>query len=120
MPELAWKRDGYGRENFALYLGGIYVGGLMDGPPSYHPGEVRAWVMHDDEGREVGWYPNHDTARAALVAEVGKLLAEGDEPTLPCEVIVGAVRFNTGVKISTVLNAIQRHRLRQASGPLKQ
>jgi hypothetical protein len=65
---LLWRKDGYGHEDHALYLGGLYVGEIMQ---LHHNKKWRAWFMNDDEGNEVCRF---DTAFEARIAVESALL----------------------------------------------
>lgn len=71
MPEPTWRKDVYGKERAALYIGGLYVGSIMQWKSVLHSddkhnGMWRGWFMNDDEGDQVGWFPTADEARAAV------------------------------------------------------
>lgn len=98
--KLEWKKDEFGRERHALYLGRIYVGSIsrMVSPgwrewehiknPKPSPGGPerqaqhrkwledhdakpwRVWFMSCEDGDEYGWYATDDEARQTLEARV--------------------------------------------------
>ncbi len=65
--EIEWRKDGWGREASALYLGALYVGEIMQCThPDHHLGEWRGWFMQDDSGDETGWFDTAELARASV------------------------------------------------------
>lgn len=65
--EVEWRKDGYGKEHHALYLGDLYVGHIMHNThPDHHPGEWRGWFMSDDDGNETGWFQSAEEARSSV------------------------------------------------------
>lgn len=65
--EIEWRKDGFGKEAHALYLGGLCVGTIMNSThPDYHCGEWRGWFMSDDSGDETGWFATAEDARASV------------------------------------------------------
>lgn len=63
---LEWRKDCWGNERQALYLGGICIGCVI------HKGHKlgnkwRAWLMTDDEGSEVAECHTADDARRAVM-----------------------------------------------------
>jgi|SRR6185437_2111763 len=61
---IEWRKDCWGVERQALYLGGLYVGHIMT-PPKGRP-KWRGWFMNDDEGNETGWFDTSDEARVSV------------------------------------------------------
>lgn len=66
MPLPEWRADCWGHERCSYYLGALYVGSIMPGSGTYHPGEWRGWFMSDDEGGETGWFATADEARKSV------------------------------------------------------
>jgi hypothetical protein len=64
--EIEWRKDCYGREASALYLGGLYVGSIIPGMTKHHPGKWRGWFMSDDDGNETGWFDSPNKARDSV------------------------------------------------------
>jgi hypothetical protein len=60
---ILWRRDSFGREDHALYLGGLYVGEILQ---LHHNKKWRAWFAKDDEGDEVGQFDTPFEARLAV------------------------------------------------------
>jgi hypothetical protein len=92
MAALQWKEDCFGKPDHALYFGGLYVGNiarvvpaydwrssLKDGEPlwmhheHYEATPWRGWIMTDDEGDAIGFFPSSDAARAAVEAKFKEL-----------------------------------------------
>jgi hypothetical protein len=69
---LLWRKDGYGREDHALYLGGLFVGEIMQ----LDSKKWRAWFMNDDEGHQVGLFDNPLEARVAVESALLKALPD--------------------------------------------
>lgn len=75
---LFWRNDAFGHKNAALFIGGLHVGSIMHCPMVHdledrNPDLVwRAWVMTDDDGKQVGWYRTEQEAKDALVDEAIK------------------------------------------------
>jgi hypothetical protein len=70
--QLYWRRDAFGHNDRALFVGRLHVGSIMYAKP--HPRENRspnkvwrAWLMTDDDGSIVGWYATEQEAKVALV-----------------------------------------------------
>jgi hypothetical protein len=65
---LYWRDDAWGNSDRALFVGGLYVGSVMHTPTN--PNRVgqtwRAWLMTDDDGVSVGWFPMEQEAKDAL------------------------------------------------------
>ena len=84
MHDPKWCNNAFGKERTALYIGNLYVGGIMRVVPEDWRGARvknpnmmefyvkresapwRAWFMSDDEGDEIGYYATDDEARTAL------------------------------------------------------
>jgi hypothetical protein len=73
---LTWRKDAWGEEGRALYLNGLCVGFVQR-----HKTKLvlayRAWIMSDDDGQSIGWFPTEDMAKAELVEAVKKELTGG-------------------------------------------
>jgi hypothetical protein len=63
-----WRENEFGDPDQALYMGRLYVGGIMF---LRHAGEWRAWFMDDPEGNEAGRF---DSAAEARFCVEGRLL----------------------------------------------
>ena len=74
LPKVEWRKDAFGHEDCALYLGDLYVGCIMHGAP--HRKAWRAWFMSGDDGAEVGWYPTDALARRAVEDRLSAALAQ--------------------------------------------
>lgn len=70
--EIEWRKDGFGKDACALYLGGLCVGHIMG--VSTHPphlaGQWRGWFMDDDDGHATGWFPTAEQARTSVEAKL--------------------------------------------------
>lgn len=77
LPPIEWRADCFGKSFHALFLGGLYVGSIMQATHSItqHPGEWRGWFMDDDDGNETGWFVTADEARASVEAKLRAALA---------------------------------------------
>lgn len=76
--ELKWRRNAFGDEDHALYLGGIYVGSII--PTKASGGPYRAWLATDEDGERIGddKWPTVEAAREALFEAARAALAKGD------------------------------------------
>ncbi len=63
--KIEWRKDGYGKENQALFIGQICVGHIME-IDRHSKSWWRAWLMTDDESDEVGRFDTADEARICL------------------------------------------------------
>ncbi len=74
--QLFWRTDVFGYKDRALFVGGLHVGGIMQWSGQDNPmaGQWRAWIMTDEDGRQVGWYRIEKEAKDALIDEVIKHL----------------------------------------------
>ncbi|OGT54425.1 MAG: hypothetical protein A3E01_02945 [Gammaproteobacteria bacterium RIFCSPHIGHO2_12_FULL_63_22] len=59
-----WRKDCYGNERAALYLGKLFAGSIMQ----FNNSNRRGWFMFDDEGSSTGWYATDDEARKSVEA----------------------------------------------------
>jgi len=66
--EVEWRKDGFGNEASALYLGELYVGHIMGTGPwaKTKPNQWRGWFNSDDDGAETGWFATQEEARASV------------------------------------------------------
>lgn len=66
--EIEWRKDGFGKEAHALFLGDLYVGHINGQSQfaSYKPNQWRGWFMSDDDGNETGWFPTAEEARGSV------------------------------------------------------
>lgn len=64
--EIEWRKDCWGKDARALYLGGLCVGSIMPGSQIYKDGQWLGWFSNDDEGNETGWFPTAEEARASV------------------------------------------------------
>lgn len=80
---LAWRNDEFGNTDRALYMGGIYVGGLTREKLKFAIGgtnpeprdkQWRTWMMDSEGGNPVGYFLAEQEARDALVDVVLKAL----------------------------------------------
>lgn len=78
MQTAKWKKDTWGKEAHALFIGGLYVGSIMEShaTSTHHPGEWRGWFMSDDDGDETGWFPTADAARHSVEKKLAEALAK--------------------------------------------
>jgi hypothetical protein len=65
---LYWCHDGYGYPDQALYIGGLYVGCVIE-LKSERRKEApwRAWLQTDIDGEEIGWRATKQEAMDLLV-----------------------------------------------------
>ena len=64
--QIEWRKDCWGKEAHALYLGDLCVGCIMSGSTNHHFGEWRGWFNSDDEGNETGWFAAAEEARHSV------------------------------------------------------
>jgi hypothetical protein len=63
--EIEWRKDGFGHDAQALYLGNLCAGHIMFW--SKRPdAKWRGWFMNDDEGGATGWFETAELARASV------------------------------------------------------
>lgn len=79
MPTPEWRNDGYGQGRHALFMGGLYVGHILEWrkyatDSHIHNGKWRGWFMSDDEGDETGFFATADEARASVEAALAAAL----------------------------------------------
>jgi hypothetical protein len=68
---LSWRKDGSGGVDHALFLGDLYVGGILQ---LQRNKKWRAWFMNDDGGNEVGRFETAFEARLAVESALLKAL----------------------------------------------
>ena len=61
-----WRADAFGHKDCALFIGRLHVGSLMHYAP-HGDKPWRAWLMTDDDGKQIGWFPTQQEAQDALV-----------------------------------------------------
>lgn len=67
--QIEWRKDCWGKEARALYLGDLCCGSIMENTAhkSHKPGTPwRGWFSDDDEGNETGWFATAEEARASV------------------------------------------------------
>lgn len=65
--EIEWRKDGFGKDHQALYLGGLWVGSIMYLTDRNGLGTTwRGWFNCDDDGDETGWFPTAEEARTSV------------------------------------------------------
>lgn len=75
LPPAEWRRDAWGKERHALYLGKLYVGSIMYYQGSeMNGGDWRGWFMSDDDGDSTGWFVTDYEARASVEAALATAL----------------------------------------------
>lgn len=73
--QLEWRKDCFGRQQHALFLGALYAGEIMQSTmKEHHLGEWRGWFMGDDSGYETGWFPTAEQARQSVETYLLKAL----------------------------------------------
>jgi hypothetical protein len=69
---LSWRKDSFGSDDCALFLGSLFVGQIMQ---LYHRNEKWcAWFVSVDEGNEIGRFDTAFEARLAVESALLKVL----------------------------------------------
>lgn len=66
--QIEWRKDGFGRDAQALYLGDLCVGHIQS-PYKHsptHPQEWRGWFMSDEDGDATGYFQTAEDARHSV------------------------------------------------------
>jgi len=71
MRTTEWKDNEFGDSRQALYIGALYVGGVM---LLHHNKKWRAWFMNDPEGNEVGQFSTADEARECVESALARAI----------------------------------------------
>lgn len=74
---MVWRKDCFGRERRALYIGKICIGHISDMRPS---GLWRAWLQTDEDGDRIG---KDDWPRAAAAREAVEIAARAALAAIP-------------------------------------
>jgi hypothetical protein len=62
--QIEWRKDCYGHEAQALYLGDLCVGSILHS--THRTDGWRGWFSNDDEGNETGWFNSAEEARTSV------------------------------------------------------
>jgi hypothetical protein len=66
--QIEWRKDCFGRDAGALYLGDLCVGCIQGNSDTaqWHPGEWRGWFQSDEDGEQTGYFKTAEEARHSV------------------------------------------------------
>jgi hypothetical protein len=70
---LTWRDGCLNDDDVALYLNGLCVG-FVQMHKTTRALAYRAWIISNDDGHSIGWFPTEGTAKDALVDAVVRAL----------------------------------------------